>query len=147
MKLQRRTTWVLTGCLVCLAAAVLNGRSETSAQETKAADEKLVYELRTYTANDGKFEALHDRFRNHTMKLFERVGMKNIAYWTDIDKKNTLVYIVAHKSKKAGEASWKRFIEDPDWKAAYAASIAKGRLVKKITRQWLESTDYSPLKK
>lgn len=146
MKMQRRTTWILTGFLVCLAAVVLNGRAVTSAQETKAADEKTVYELRTYTANDGKFEDLHNRFRNHTMKLFEKVGMKNIAYWTDIDKKNTLVYIVAHKNKKAGEDSWKRFIEDPEWKEAYAASIENGRLVKKITRQWLKSTDYSPMK-
>ncbi len=146
MKMQRRTTWLLTGFLVCLAAVVLNGRAVISAQETKAADEKTVYELRTCTANDGKFEDLHNRFRNHTMKLFEKVGMKNIAYWTDIDKKNTLVYIVAHKNKKAGEDSWKRFIEDPEWKEAYAASIENGRLVKKITRQWLKSTDYSPMK-
>ena len=41
-----------------------------------------VYEMRTYTAAEGKFDAVNARFRDHTVKLFEKHGMKNVGYWT-----------------------------------------------------------------
>ena len=64
--------------LLCLIVAVFvsgfwfgkttGGRAETIAgAEAKG----RVFEMRTYTANEGKLEALQARFRNHTMKLFE----------------------------------------------------------------------------
>ncbi len=109
----------------------------------------MVYELRTYTTNPGKLPELHNRFRDHTIALFKRHGMKNVIYTTPTDKKrkeNTLVYLVAHKSRTAADASWKAFVSDPEWKKAYAASIEDGKLVKKITRQYLKPTKYSPMK-
>ena len=54
-----------------------------------------VYELRIYTCNEGKLDALLARFRDHTCKLFEKHGMKNIMYWTPTDEKtpnNTLTH-------------------------------------------------------
>ena len=93
------------------------------------ADSHSLYELRTYFANEGKIEALHNRFRNHTMSLFEKHGMKNIAYWTPADDPNKLIYIIAHKDAASAEASWKAFVSDPEWQQVYAASIADGRLV------------------
>ena len=44
-----------------------------------------VYELRTYTVLPGRLPALHKRFADHTMKLFEKHGMKNEMYWTLTD--------------------------------------------------------------
>ncbi|MEC7991131.1 MAG: NIPSNAP family protein, partial [Pseudomonadota bacterium] len=41
---------------------------------------QLVYELRTYTSHPGKLEALENRFRNHTMALFEKHGIINVSY-------------------------------------------------------------------
>ena len=41
---------------------------------------EVFYELRTYTANPGKLEALEERFRTHTMALFEKHGIQNIQY-------------------------------------------------------------------
>ena len=38
-----------------------------------------VYELRTYTAPDGKLEELHARFRNHTLRIFQKHGMSNVG--------------------------------------------------------------------
>ena len=108
------------------------------------ADSHSLYELRTYYANDGKIEALHNRFRNHTMTLFEKHGMKNIAYWTPVDEPNKLIYIVAHKDGDSAEASWKAFVSDPEWQQVYAASIADGRLVSKIENVFMTKTDYSP---
>ena len=109
-----------------------------------AADSHSLYEMRTYYANEGKIDDLHARFRNHTMKLFEKHGMKNIAYWSPADQPNTLIYIIAHKSAEAAEASWKAFVADPAWVEVYTASIADGRLVAKIDNVFMTKTDYSP---
>ncbi len=68
------------------------------------------FEMRTYYANEGKIEALHARFRNHTNKLFVKHGMELIGYWTPVDKPNVLVYILAYPSKEAREKSWAAFI-------------------------------------
>ena len=105
-----------------------------------------VYELRTYTTNEGKLEALQSRFRDHTVKLFEKHGMKNVGYWVPTDKRsdNTLIYIIQHKSRDAANASWKAFMGDPDWQAAYKASVADGRLVKKVESVYMNGTDYNP---
>ena len=80
------------------------------------------------------------------MKIFEKHGMKNIAYWVPTDKKDTLVYIITHKSLKAADASWNDFRNDSAWKAAYKASIEDGKIVKKVEKQFLIATDYSPMK-
>ena len=103
-----------------------------------------VYELRTYIANEGKLDALHTRFRNHTRALFEKHGMRNVAYWQPIDQPDTLIYVIAHRSEQAARASWKAFVADADWQAVYAASIADGRLVKEIKSVYMTKTDYSP---
>lgn len=104
-----------------------------------ADDEKKgkLYELRFYVANEGKLPALHDRFRNHTLKLFEKHGIENIVYWDvvkgdklDGDKSsNMLVYIIAHKDKEAHDASWKAFRDDPEWKKAAEESEKDGKLL------------------
>ena len=106
-----------------------------------------VYELRTYTTNEGKLDALHTRFRDHTLKLFEKHGIQNIAYWVPTDEatsNNTLVYVIKHKSREAAKESWQAFIADPDWKAAYQASVADGKLVSKVESVYMNATDYSP---
>lgn len=114
------------------------------AQVASADDSEMVYELRTYTCNPGKLPNLHARFKNHTMKLFEKHGMKNVMYWTPVDKEDTLIYVVAHKSREAADQSWKAFGSDPDWKKVYQESIADGKIVKKVQRQYMTPTEYSP---
>src|SRR5947207_15907769 len=76
------------------------------------------YELRTYTTLPGRLPALHKRFSEHTMKLFEKHGMKNEAYWTPTDdehKDTTLIYIISHESEDAAKKNWAAFQADPDW--------------------------------
>src|SRR5262245_27884461 len=66
------------------------------------ADSETVYELRVYHAYEGKLEDLLRRFSEHTTKLFERHGIKNVAYWVPVDepaKSNTLIYILEHPSR------------------------------------------------
>ena len=104
-----------------------------------------VYELRTYHAHDGKLDALHARFRDHTVALFEKHGMTNVGYFTPVeDEGRTLVYLLSHPDRAARDAAWRAFFADPDWKAAYKASVEDGKLVKKVESRFLTPTDYSP---
>ncbi|WP_415926376.1 NIPSNAP family protein [Ningiella sp. W23] len=105
-----------------------------------------VFEMRTYTTYDGKLDALDARFRDHTTALFEKHGMKNIGYWIPTDQANTLIYVLSHKSREAAGESWKAFINDPQWKAAYQASIADGKLVSNIDSVFMNATDYSDIR-
>lgn len=108
-----------------------------------------VYEMRTYTAAEGKLDALNARFRDHTVKLFEKHGMKNVGYWTPSEGPlagTTLIYILEHKSRDAAKASWAAFSADPDWKKARAASEVDGRIVAKVESVFLTATDYSAIK-
>lgn len=108
-----------------------------------------LFELRTYTTHEGKLPNLNARFRDHTMRLFEKHGMTNIGYWNPVDapaSENTLVYIIAHPDRESAEQSWKAFREDPEWQKAKEKSEADGRIVSKVESIFIESTDYSPLK-
>ena len=83
------------------------------------------------------------------MKLFERHGMKNIAYWTPQEgpqSADTLIYVLAHESREAAAKSWEAFVRDPEWKKVKAESEANGALVTKVESVFLAPTDYSPMK-
>ena len=105
-----------------------------------------VYELRTYTANEGKMDDLLTRFRDHTLAIFESHGMKNIGYWLTEGDDKKLVYIISHKDRDTAKASWAAFRKDPKWQAAFKASKVNGKLVKKVESQFLTATDFSKLK-
>lgn len=103
------------------------------------------YELRVYYAAEGKLDALHARFRDHTCKLFEKHGITNIGYWTPVENPDRkLYYIIACPSRAARDASFKEFGEDPEWKAAFAESEKDGPLVTKVESTFLHVNDYSP---
>ena len=108
-----------------------------------------VFELRTYTAPDGKLPELQARFRNHTMKFFEKHGMKNVGYWVPQDapaKDNTLIYIISHDSREAAKKSWSAFGADPEWQKVARESQVNGKIVAGITSVYMDPTDYSPIK-
>jgi hypothetical protein len=106
-----------------------------------------VFELRIYHAAPGKLSEVEARFRDHTIKLFDRHGLKSVAYWTPLDepeKSNTLIYILRHPSREAAAANWKSFQDEPEWKAVREKSEANGKLVEKVDSTYLELTDFSP---
>lgn len=112
-----------------------------------AVEHPRIFELRIYTAHPGKLDALLDRFRNHTMRLFKRHGMTNVAYWLPVDNDdNQLVYLLAYPSVFARNEAWQEFITDPEWRAAYEASREDGPLVETIESTLLVPSDYSPLR-
>ena len=104
-----------------------------------------LYELRIYTAAEGKLDALNARFRDHTMKLFAKHGMTSIGYWMPIDNdKNQLIYLMSYPSMEARKLSWSMFVADPEWTAAYTASEKDGKLTTKVENVFLKTTDFSP---
>ncbi len=109
-----------------------------------------VYELRTYVANPGKLADLNARFRDHTTRLFNEHGIRNVAYWTPFDKPesdNTLIYLVHHASREQADANWKSFGRDPRWRKVARESQIDGKfLVKPPERIYLKAMDFSPLR-
>ena len=109
-----------------------------------------VFELRTYTAPEGKLAALDSRFRDHTVELFRKHGMTNLGYFhpADADKgaANTLIYFLAHASRDAATASWKAFREDPTWQKVLAESQKGGKLTTKVESVFLKPVDFSAIK-
>jgi len=108
-----------------------------------------VYELRVYTTYEGKLGDLLKRFREHTAAIFERHGMKNVAYWTPMDesgpnpKGKTLIYILKHPSREAAAANWKAFQDDPEWQQVRAKSEENGKIVEKVEATFMVLTDFS----
>jgi hypothetical protein len=119
-----------------------------------------VFELRTYITTPNNLDNLHARFRDHTMKLFEKHGITNLAYWTldksdkatvgklltansptgqeksEADAKSpagpeALVYLLAHPSVEARNKAFDAFRADPDWVKAKGESEKAGSLTAK----------------
>jgi len=135
--------------LSLVAAGFVAGMWFEKTTQGRAATKNRVFELRTYTANEGKLEALQARFRNHTTKLFEKHGMTNVGYWTPQEgptSQNTLIYILAHESREAAKKSWDGFRNDPEWKKVQQESEASGRLTSKVESVFMDPTDYSSMK-
>lgn len=107
-----------------------------------------VYELRTYTATPGNLDNLLTRFRDHTMRIFEKHGMTNVAYWVPLDPEladDTLIYILKHDSMAAAQASWQAFGSDPEWHEVNEASNRNGSILDGVERQYMTMTDFSPM--
>jgi hypothetical protein len=133
--------WTVVAAFALSVATITVSRADDVAQR--------VFEIRTYTTAEGKLQDLHRRFREHTLKLFEKHGMVNIAYWTPQDPKlasNTLIYVLAHNSRQAAADNWAAFSNDPEWQRVRAASEANGKIVIKVESSFVQATDFSPMK-
>ena len=109
-----------------------------------------IYELRTYVTAPGKQAALNARFRDHTRRLFEKHGMKNIGYWTPFDRPEsgtTLVYFLHHPSRQEADANWRAFGADPEWRGLREESEVEGKLLAgPPERIYLRALGFSALK-
>jgi hypothetical protein len=110
-----------------------------------APSETRFFEMRTYYATPGKLDDLLARFRDHTLKIFEKHGMVNIGYWLpETNSENKLIYLLAFPDRDAREKSWKAFFADPEWQSVAKESERNGKLVAKVESVFLAPTDYSP---
>jgi hypothetical protein len=108
----------------------------------------VIYELRIYTANPGKYPALLARFRDHTTKIFERHGMKNVGYWRNVvgGRSDELWYMLAFEDMGQRERAWAAFQADEEWQRVRAESEVDGPLIHHLENRLMAPTDFSPLK-
>lgn len=136
--------WVLGAFVLGVWAHALVTPAPAAAQAPR------VFEIRTYTSPDAaKLQALHARFRNHTMRIFEKHGMTNVGYFAPQDaplSQNTLIYVIAHASREQAARNWAAFRADPEWQKVAAESNVNGNIVAKVDSVFADATDFSPLK-
>jgi len=146
MSLNRKSLGWLA--IVFLAGLAI-GRVQTSTSVAYAPGDSRVFELRTYTAPEGKLPELQARFRNHTMRIFNKHNMTSIGYWVPQDapnSQNTLIYVLAHPSREAAKKNWADFQADSEWQKVSTESQVNGRIVSKVESVFMDPTDYSPIK-
>ena len=128
---------ILAGCATSTSKSTPSGKSGKT--------DTACFELRIYHIAAGKQEALFDRFRQHTLKLFARHGIESIGYWMPLDPADQrLHFLLRYPSRQAREASWAAFAADPAWQEAKKASEANGTLVRSAENPFLILTDFSP---
>ena len=148
---------VVTGLALLAIGFALGARSSSSVVSASsvalgsesAQSAARVFELRTYTAPEGKLPDLNARFRDHTMRIFKNHGMTSVGYWVPQDapaKDNTLIYIISHDSRDAAKKNWADFSADPEWKKVSAESQVNGRIVTNVVSVFMDATGYSPIK-
>jgi NIPSNAP len=108
----------------------------------------MIYEQRVYRAMPGKLPQLMARFREHTLKLWERHGIRQAGFFTTVAGESSydLTYFVAWESLAERERKWDAFLADPEWIAVRAKSEENGPLIGNITNQFLAPTDFSAVK-
>jgi hypothetical protein len=135
---------VIGAAVVAFVAGLSVDRAAVSAQA-----KNRVFELRIYTAPEGRLQPLLARFRDHSVALLRKHGMPTVGFWVATDapqSANTLVYILAHPNREEADKSWKVFNDDPEWKTVVEESQRDGRLVTKVDRMFMSPTDFSPIK-
>jgi hypothetical protein len=141
--------WSVLVLGVAMFAAGFGVRGFVGGEVAHAQSATRVFEMRTYTAAPGKFAALQTRFRDHTLRIFEKHGMQNIGYWIPADppnSENTLTYIIAHKDRETAKKNWAEFGADPEWQKVRTESQKDGSLTSKVESVFLNPADFSPIK-
>jgi len=138
-----------TKSVLLVAAGLVLGATLQWVRAADAPAPTRVFEIRTYHTLPGRLDALHKRFREHTLKIFEKHGMTNVAYWTFEDspaKDNTLIYVISHASREQAKKNWAEFSADPEWQKVSEESQRDGKIVEKVESVFVDATDYSPMK-
>jgi hypothetical protein len=141
--------WMVSvlGMGAAYAAGIATSNMMPGEMVAQAQAKPRVYELRTYTAIEGRLGALHARFKDHLLGFFQKHGMTNVVYFKPLDaplSQTTLIYLVSHESREAAARSWSAFQNDAEWKKV--SSAGGGPMSSKVESVFLEPTDYSPMK-
>jgi NIPSNAP len=81
------------------------------------------YELRIYTAQPGKRDALAARFADRTAAIYARHGITNVGYWIPqqsdadlgISAENTFIYIRGYPSREERDRRLTAAHDDPEF--------------------------------
>jgi hypothetical protein len=102
----------------------------------------MLYELRVYHMHPGRLPAIHERFRDVTLGLFKKHGIKVCDFFEDAGGNETIYYICEFADKAARDAAFAAFGADIEWQAAYEASHADGPIVEKVESHFMTRVPY-----
>jgi hypothetical protein len=132
---------------VVMALLAVAGNPAAYAQQTSTP----IFEVRTYTANPGRLQDMHETFRSYwTKSIFPKHAMTSVIYLAPTDTphvSNTMIYLLQHESREAADASWQAFLGDPEVQRISRARNANGRIVAKVDRVFAKPTDFSPIQR
>jgi hypothetical protein len=108
----------------------------------------MLYELRVYHAAPGKLPAIVKRFADHTLKFWDRYGIRQVGFWTVLIGENNhdLYYLLEWESLAEREQKWNAFASDADWIKVRAETEKDGPLLTHFSNSILTPTAYSKLK-
>jgi len=95
-----------------------------------------VFELRTYTAAEGRLQGLLARFKEDQSPVLGNSGARAVGFWVPIERpqsENTVMYLLQHKSLDAAKDSW-----------SSGEAAAQGPLVSNVESVFMDPTDFSP---
>jgi hypothetical protein len=103
----------------------------------------MIYELRIYHVMPGRMDDINRRFREHTMTLFAKHGIKVVGFWqTVVGESDELIYITAFDDMNHRQKAMDAFARDPEWLKVKQESEANGVLVARVSNRFLKATDY-----
>jgi len=108
----------------------------------------MIYELRVYRPLPGRMPNLLARFNDHTLRIWERLGIRQVGFWTTLVGESAfeLTYMIAWESLADREAKWTTFQSDPEWIRVRNESEKDGPINANISNQLLAPTAFSALK-
>lgn len=108
----------------------------------------MIYELRIYDCLPGRLPALLRRFTDHTLGIWDRLGIRQAGFFTTMvgEHSNRLTYFLAWDSLAERESKWAAFVNDPAWHKARDNSERDGPLLANISSQFLTPTAFSSVK-
>ena len=110
-----------------------------------SAPDSTCYELRVYHCFEGRVPALQKRFREHTLSLFKKHGIRSIGYWLPLhNEPNTLYYIIAYPNRRSRDSMWNAFAQSAEWLNVKRRSEEDGRIVDQVTSSFMTMPALSP---
>ncbi|HEV7718239.1 MAG TPA: NIPSNAP family protein [Arsenicitalea sp.] len=108
----------------------------------------MIYELRIYKAMPGRMPDLLNRFQAHTLRIWEKHGIRQAGFWTTLvgDSNLDLTYLLAWESMAERERNWTAFASDPEWISARNESEKNGLLVANVANSFLQPTAFSSVR-
>lgn len=105
----------------------------------------MLYELREYVTVPGRMPALIKRFQEHTLRLFDKHGLRlsfiTLTEFGD-NSNNELVYCLEFDSYQQLQDRWASFLADPEWLAVKRDSERDGPLVASLRRRLLTTAPF-----
>ena len=108
----------------------------------------MIYEMRIYRCLPNRLPALLRRFRDHTLRIWEKHGIRQAGFWTTVigESNNDLTYLLAWESMAEREEKWGKFVADTEWNTVRTESEKDGPIVFSISNQFLAPTSFSSVK-